>query len=154
MGKRTPKDNRKDVFTILGEVRLVGDKKKFVINSPGHYQQELNQFPEGKRLACTFEEWKASRTHQQLAYHWVLVGYLAKHTGYTKEELHDAVMRQKFGVRAIHIGQMKQFVRKSISTQARFPLAQMIELIEYDLELCRELKIKVPTKKELGYLEN
>jgi hypothetical protein len=29
-----------------------------------------------------------------------------------------------------------------------------IELISYDLQLCEELKIKVPTAQELGYISN
>ena len=42
-------------------------------------------------------------------------------------------------------------VRKSISNKAQFPKYMMVELVEFALETCKELEIKVPTKKELGY---
>lgn len=148
-----PKDNRKQIFTVLGEVKIDGDKKKFAFSSPAHYHQLISNLPVGKKLGVTFEEYKASRTQQQLAYHFVLMGYVAEHTGHTKDEMHDFVMRQKFGTKTVTILGKSEEVRRSIADAARMPLSDCVELVDFDLALCRGLEIRVPTKEELGYLD-
>ena len=147
-----PKDNRKPVFTVLGSVVFDGGKKRIKFNSPEHYHNEVQRLVVGKTVGITVEEYKASRSAAQLAYHWVLLGYMARHTGHTAEELHDMVMRTKFGTKTVRVGSIEQEVRRSISDAARFPKGYMIELIEFDLQLCAELDIRVPSKEELGYL--
>lgn len=149
-----PKDNRKAVFTVLGEIKIEGGKKRLAINSPETYMHQLQQFPVGRKLGITIEEYKAARSSQQLAYHWVLMGYLSRETGYTSEEIHDVIMRRKFGTKEVTIGGITDRVRKSVSDSARFPKSDMVELITFDLELCAELGIRVPTKEELGYISN
>lgn len=44
-------------------------------------------------------------------------------------------------------------VPRSIADRAQVPKDDMGELIEYELELCERLGVRVPTKQELGYLE-
>ncbi len=149
-----PKDNRKPVFTVLGSVVFEGGKKRIKINSPEHYHNEIQQLVVGKAVGITIEEYKASRSATQLAYHWVLMGYLARHTGHTTEELHDTLMRAKFGTKTVRVGPIEQEVRRSISNAARFPTSDMVELIEFDLQLCADLEVTVPTREELGYLPN
>lgn len=151
--KSKPKDNRKALFTVLGEVQMDGEKKKFAFSSPDHYHQLIRSLPVGKKLGVTFEEYKPTRTSSQLAYHWVLIGYLAEHTGHTKEEMHDYVMRQKFGTKEVTVLGKTEQVRRSIADMAKMPLSDCVELIEFDLALCSGLEIRVPTKTELGYLD-
>lgn len=144
---------RKPVFTALAELRNTdGGDKKLALLSPQHWQQQVNKLAEGKKYGITVEEYKASRSHQQLAYYWVILSYLANHTGYESEELHDAIMRQKFGVKTVEIGGIKQTVRKSISNAAKFPKSDMVELIIEALEICTKVGVVVPTKEELGYM--
>lgn len=100
----------------------------------------------------TISEWDAIRSPAQLAYHWVLMKYLAEWSGFTKEEMHDAVMRLKFGEKEITLGGKTVRVRKSIAESGKLKKFEVQELIEYDLELCAENDIKVPTREELGYL--
>lgn len=103
-------------------------------------------------MELTFK--KSSRTEQQLRYYWVIIGLIAAHTGYTSEEMHDALMIIKWGVKEINILGQTIKVRKSISNKAKFPKINMIDQIEFALEKARELEIKVPTREELGYLPN
>lgn len=50
----------------------------------------------GKRIACTFKEWKPQRSDPQNKYWWgVVVAILADHCGYTNDEMHDA-LKYKF----------------------------------------------------------
>ncbi len=151
-----PKDNRKSVFTAIGIVEAVGsgDNKKLRLVSPAHWQHWVNKLIPGKKYAIAVEEYKSTRSEAQLHYHWVLMTYLADFSGgdVTKEEMHDAVMRAKFGTREIRIGSLVQTVRRSISDGARMPKYDAVELITFDLALCEELGIRVPTKEELGYL--
>lgn len=148
------KSSRKDFSTIFGTIQIIDNKKRFVPKSPAHMQVVISRLPFNLNIACTFSAAVASRSDSQLAYHFVLMGYIAEHTGYTKEEVHDAIMRDKFGVKRIKVGNIIQDVRQSISEKALFPKSDMVELIEHDLSLCKELNIKVPTAEELGYIPN
>ncbi len=145
---------KKKLASILGQVRVVEGKKRFIPNSPDHLQVQVNNLPMGKVIALSFEEYKASRSSQQLAYHFVLMGYVSDYTGYTKEECHDTIMRVKFGTKNVKIGRYTAEIRKSISDSARFPKADMVDLITFDLQVCGELGIVVPTMEELGFISN
>lgn len=145
-------DNRKPIFTALGEIAFIEQKKKLRLYSPQHWQVEISKLSVGKKYGITIEEYKTTRSRQQLSYYWVLLGYLSHYSGHTPEELHDAIMRQKFGVKRLKLGHIVQEVRKSISDAARFNKADMVELITEVLNLCIKFNIKVPTKQELGYL--
>lgn len=139
---------------MLGQVKVIEGRKRFVPNSPPHLQVQIDSLPMGKPISLSFEEHKATRSQQQLAYHWVLIGYLARHTGYTTEEMHDAVMRLKFKTKKVVLGDRIVEVRRSISEASRMPAADAVELIDFDLNLCHKLGIVVPTKEELGYMNN
>lgn len=144
----------KEIFTVIGKMQLTEGKHRFIPNSPSYLADRLSRISLGKEISCMFSEHVPTRSEAQLAYHWVLVHYIAEHCGYTDEEIHDAIMRLKFGTKNVIIGNRKVEVRKSISNKARLPKYMAIELISYDLQLCEELKIKVPTAQELGYISN
>lgn len=158
--KRKLKQTRKAAFTILGRIESITKmvngqevpRKAFIPDSPAHLQSELAGMNNGP-CAITFETKIPTRSESQLAYHMVLMGYIARHTGYSKSEVHDAVMRAKFGTKRIQIGTIIEHVRRSVGEWARFPLDDMAELISYDLEICEDLDIRVPTKAELGYID-
>lgn len=145
---------RKTLFTINGTVVGHEGRHSFLPKSPRFLRDQLARIAAGTKLSVTFSEEVASRSEQQLAYHWVLVGYLAKATGYTKEEMHDAIMRLKFGTTEVRLGARRVLVRRSVSDVAKMPTADMGELINFDLELCKELDVVVPTAEELGYISN
>ena len=146
------KDGRKEAFSVLADVVLVDGKKKVKMKSPDHYEQSVQRLPVGRKIAVTVEEYTPTKSQSQHNYYWALLGYLADYSGHEPAELHDAIMRRKFGTKQIVVGELKETVRKSISNAAKFPKGDMIELIEEVLELCRKLDIHVPTKEELGYL--
>ncbi len=152
--KKKPKDNRKAVYTGIAHIVSVEGKKKLALNSPEMWQHQVNKLWEGKKYAVTIEEYKATRSGQQLRYYWAITGLLADHTGYTSEELHDAVMRRKFGTKTVKIADLEEQVRQSISDTARFPKGDMVELITEVLELCVKMEVKVPTMEELGFISN
>jgi len=148
----TSTTTRKEIFTALGQVHVVDGVKKLVLKSPTYYQSQLNHLPTDKTIAITLAENVASRSRQQLAYYFVLVGYIADHCGYTREECHDVLMRTKFGTKKLRFMGKDVEVRKSVSDAARLPTHEMVELINYAKECCDELAIYVPTQEELGYL--
>lgn len=139
--------------TITGSVIYDKDKgrKRFVPKSADHLQLVINRLPTNTKLALRFDEYKASRSTEQLRYHWVLLGLLSDHTGYLKEELHDFQMRSVFGEKEIELAGKAFKVRESIADHAKFPKHRMVELIASDIELCADLGIVVPTLHELGY---
>lgn len=149
---------RKELFTILGTFKDVENPKtgytetRFVPNSTGHFRTMSANSPKGKVIAATFYENITARSRNQVAYHYVLLRYIAKETGYTVDELHDAIMRIVFGTKVITINGKAVEIRKSLSHQANLPKYEAVELIEYDLDLCEQLHIKVPTPEELGYI--
>ena len=152
--KSVDASNRKELFVVLGKMSLVEGKKRFVPHSPKHLTSALSRIPLEKEVACTFSEHIPTRSRNQLAYHYVLVNYIAEYTGHSVKEMHDFIMRVVFGEKEIVIGGIKRMVRKSVADDAKMPLAEMSKLIESDLALCRKLEITVPTAKELGYISN
>lgn len=148
------KSKRKELFTVLGRMRLIDGKKEFVPNSQKHLSSEQNRIPLNKEIAVTFSEHAPTRSKNQLAYHMVLIGYIAEYTGHSKKDMHDFVMRVVFGEKEIVIGGIKKLVRKSVADDAKMPLPEMQWLIKSDLALCKKLDIDVPTAKQLGYTSN
>jgi len=144
----------KKLFTILGSIILTEGKKKFIPTSVDYFNTLISSLPIGKKLSCTFSDRVPKRSEAQLAYHWVLVGLIADHTGDTREELHDAVMRIKFGTKTISLTGRDVEVRRSISNAGRMTVSDVVELITFDLEVCQSLDIHVPTPEELGYVSN
>lgn len=148
---------RKELFTILGTFQDVVNsdgytETRFVPKSTKHFRTVSRNAPKQKTIAATFYQEVATRSQNQLAYHFVLLGYLAEHTGYTKIELHDAIMRLHFGTKKVTLNGRTTEVRASISDAAKLSKPEVSELIEYDLEVCKSLEIKVPTPEELGYI--
>lgn len=146
--------SKNELFTAHGVIGMVDGKKKFIPKSPAYVRDQMSKLQVGKNASMTLSETKAIRSPAQLAYHWVLMGYIAEYTGNTKEEMHDAIMRIKFGEKEVRIGNYKVRVRKSVSDEARMAKFDMVDLISFDLELCADLEIRVPTAEELGYIPN
>lgn len=137
------------------KIALKDGIKVIELLSRPYYQQFLNtktKVGEVGSMHLTFK--KPTRTESQLRYYAVIIGLLAAHTGYTWEEMHQALMILKWGTREIKVNGYIVRVRRSISNKAKFPKDFMSEQIEFALESCREYEIRVPTRKELGYIDN
>ncbi|WP_395019780.1 hypothetical protein [Dongia sp.] len=145
---------RHEAFTVLGEIVLKDGAKRFQAASSAYLQHNINRYPVGTKLAAVFEEHKATRSGSQLRYYWVICGLIADHTGYTKEETHDALMRAKFGTRRIKIGSIETEVRQSIADHARMNQADAVELIDFSLQVAGELGLHIPSPEEIGYISN
>lgn len=143
---------REELFTVIGSFQEVMGRKRFIPNSLAHMNAKSQRVPLDVPVACTFTRHKATRSKSQLAYHFVLAGYIADHCGYTVDETHDALMRLKFGTKKVTIAGSQTEVRHSASDASGMSKADMAELIEYDLETCAQLGIRVPTAEELGYV--
>ncbi len=152
MPKKKTAPIKREVFTAVGEVKEVEGRKRFIPKSKRYLDDQISRLPEGTLLSVQFNQYKTMRSHDQLRYHWVLVGYLSAHTGYPKEEMHDALMRIVFGEKPLKLGKNTIMVRKSLSDQGDLAKHEVVELIERDLALCEEMEIRVPTREELGYL--
>lgn len=147
--KKTPIDS----FTF--KIVLVKGIKTLVLNSRVYYQHFLNtKTKEGEIGTMTISMKKPTRSDSQLRYYWVVIGLIADHCGYNSEELHDAIMKLKFGTKKIKVGKDIVEVRKSISNGAKFRKMEMMELLDFVLEKANELGVVVPTREELGYLPN
>lgn len=141
-----------ELFSVLGTVEIIDGIKRFIPKSKAYLNSCLNRIPAGKKVSASFQIAGAIRSNSQLRYHWVLMGYLSDHTGYTKEELHDWVMRVKFGEKAITLQGITMKTRKSLSDTGKMPKHEAVELIDFDKKLCADLDIHIPTAEELGYL--
>lgn len=143
---------KKEIFTVLGEVKEVEGVRRFVPASSSYVLDRFSRIPIGKKLFCTFFEKTMTLSDAQRDYHFVLMHYLAEHTGYTKNEMHDAAMREKWGAKKVKFMGKLTEVRESIADIARFPKWKMVEQIEFDLKACAFYEIKLPTMRELGFL--
>lgn len=137
------------------EIRDKNGTPSVYVLAPAHYRQYLKtKTRTGDKGTLYLSFKKPTRSEQQLRYYWVLIGYLAEYTGFTEDEVHDALMKLKFGTKTIQIGNDRVEVRKSISNSARFPKSDMLELIDFAMEKCMEFDIHVPSAQELGYITN
>lgn len=143
---------RKELFTVLGKAQIIDEKKRFVPYSPAYLNQKIASLPLDKELELKFSVHKASRTKSQLAYHWVLMGLISEHTGFTSEEAHDFCLRAKFGTKKMKLGELTMEVRRSMSDIGDLSVSEVVELIDFDIRLCGELEIHIPTPESLGYL--
>jgi len=141
----------KEFFHIIGEFKDVEGKRRFIPNSPKYYRYQCSKMPLSKQFCVKFTANTGSRSSNQLRYYWCLLGLISDHTGHTSEELHDFVMRAKFGTKTIKIGNLEQEIRMSIADDAHMTTSDCVELIMFTLEICRDLEIVVPSKEELGY---
>jgi hypothetical protein len=140
-------------FVVIGTVVFDEEtgRKRVAINSEPHLRASIQRLSVGDEVVVTYSTRKLSRSDGQLRYHWALMGYLADYTGHSAEEMHEFVMRSKFGTKRIAVGDQIEEVRRSIASGARMSWGDMMELIEYDLELLAGLGIVVPSREELGY---
>ena len=144
----------KEEFAVLGTIVTVDESKKLKLKSTDYYQSRLDKLPEGKEVQVIVSTKTPTRSQAQMGYYFIIMGYLAEYTGFTKSEMHDATMKLKFGFKTVRIGSREVQVRRSISDTAKFPKHRMVELIEFALELCAENDINVPTPESLGYISN
>ncbi|MHB8674641.1 MAG: hypothetical protein ACYDAK_13320 [Candidatus Limnocylindrales bacterium] len=97
-------------------------------------------------------EYRYQRSDSQLRYHRVLCGYIAEHTGHTPDEIHDWAMRAALGTKTITVDGKSATVRRSLAADGDVAKHEAVDLIEFDLGVCKDLEIRVPTAEELGYL--
>jgi hypothetical protein len=147
-------ESEKELFSVVGSVREIDGKLTFVPKSGPYFRQMLRYCPKDKPVLATFSTKVPSRSRAQLAYHWVLVHLIADTMGESAEDVHDAIMREKFGEKEIRVGWFVKRVRKSVSDRAKMPKFDMSELIEFDLKICKFLGLVVPTPEQLGYIAN
>jgi len=141
-------------FTLLGNFQIIDGEKRFVPKSKDYYNERCSKMPLNVQFALHFTTKVSKRTKSQLAYYWVLVTYLSDYTGFTLNEMHDFIMRSKFGTKIIKLGNFQQEVRKSISDVGDLSVSDCCELIDFTLQLCAENEIRIPTAEELGYISN
>lgn len=104
------------------------------------------------KIRATYKEIKGEHSKPQHNYHFALCGLIATHTGYTVDDVHDAMMKQAFGTKKVTLLGKTTEARESLSAAAQLSVGKAVELVNKDLEVCAELGIVVPTKEELGYL--
>jgi hypothetical protein len=146
--------SRKEAFTVLGVVAEDNGKKRIQIHSPGHYQTQVSKLPVGRKVSITVSEDKSSRSSSQLKYFMVLAGYIADHTGYTRDEMYPLLIEDVFPPKDILFRGEVRKVRRSVSDYANMPTADMAELIQHAKDVCDELGVNVPTAESLGYISN
>ena len=135
-------------------VKLNGVKTIQLLSRP-YYQHWINEkTKEGDIGSMELTLKKPTRSEAQLRYYAVIVGLIAGHSGYTWNECHEGLMIARWGTKKIKIGNKEVFVRKSVSDSARMKKVDMMDQIEYTLSVAKDYEIKIPTREELGYLEN
>jgi hypothetical protein len=144
----------KEFFSVQGKFADADGQRRFIPASIPYYRQCCSKMPLDKQFTVKFTSKVGSRSANQLKYYWVLLGLISDYNGNTPEELHDFVMRAKFGTKTITLGKISQEVRRSMSESARMPTSDCVELITFVLDICRDLEINIPSMEELGYISN
>jgi len=143
----------KTVWSVIGEFRDLDGRRKFVPDSSDYYIDRCSKMPLGKKYTCDITTNIPTRSEAQLAYHWILCQYISEHTGFTPDEVHQLSKQLVWGTKTVNIGKYTAQVCKSIADRAMTPKFEVVALIQRDLEICAENEIRVPTKAELGYID-
>lgn len=73
--------------TFLGTIK----ESKVILDNPEGAKEWLQSI-EGKRIKYDVSEWKKTRSNKQNKYYWkVVIQLLCDYTGYTPEEMHEAI---------------------------------------------------------------
>jgi len=71
------------------------EQGKVKLDSPNRYLVQISRL-EGQRIEVVLRKQKVERSNQQNSYYWgVIIEILKNHTGYTKDEMHEA-LKEKF----------------------------------------------------------
>ncbi len=71
------------------------EKGKVILDNPNRYLVQIARL-EGQRIESVLRKQKAERSNQQNNYYWgVVIEILGGYTGYTAEEMHEA-LKEKF----------------------------------------------------------
>ena len=111
------------------------------------FQKDIDSFKDGTELYIDVTDKKPSKTLQQIRYIYLLIGFIADHTGYTKEQMKTVVKEERkmfedFGNR------ITNKILRRYESFANLNLEEAGNLIEYLLDLCEQLEIKVMSCEE------
>jgi len=154
-----PRRLKKQEPIIWGEIKEIKDtdgfvRKHFFPKSAGHMSAVLSRFPIGKPLGIQIIADELSFSDSQRAYHFVLLKYISTETGNTVDDEHHDSMVEVFGKKMFtnYKGEKREG-RHSISNASELNLDDISKLIERDVAVCNFLGLVIPTKRELGYID-
>ena len=104
------------------------------------FQKDIASYKDGTELYIDVTDKKPSKTLQQIRYIYLLIGFIADFTGYTKEQAKTVIKdsRQMF-----EDFEYKDKLIRRYESFANLTLKEAESLIEYLLDLCENLNIKV-----------
>ena len=106
---------------VVGRVVFSEGRKRFVPKLTEQLQRVMDTFAVNDTVHLTFTTKKPTRSQSQLSYYWVILGYLAEYVGCRPEEMHEIVMRRKFGTKRVMVDGVEEEVRRSISDAGKMP---------------------------------
>lgn len=133
------KPSKASSITVIGTVR----EGKFIPDNPTIYSNAFCVH-EGKRVEVTIGRVTTKRSGEQNKYYWgVVIAILSQHTGYTPEEMHDALRVKFLSETGQHSGLV---ITRSTTTLTKEEVAQYIEKIQ---KLGAELGCYIPDADEV-----
>ena len=106
------------------------------------FQKDIDSFKDGTELYIDVTDKKPSKTLQQIRYIYLLIGFIADFTGYTKEQA-KTVIKDHRKMYEIFYNKLSDKTLKRYLSFANLKLKEAESLIEYLLDLCEHLEIKV-----------
>ena len=111
------------------------------------FEEDIASYKDSTELYIDVTDKKPSKTLQQIRYIYLLIGFIADHTGYTKEQMKTVVKEERkmfedFGNR------ITNKILRRYESFANLNLEEAGNLIEYLLDLCEQLEIKVMSCEE------
>lgn len=132
-----------------------GKNKCILLSSKRYYQFWINKNTKvGDTGTIEIKNKKPTRSESQLRYYAVIVGLIAENAGYSWEEAHDWLMIECWGTKTVTINSKSIEVRRSVADHSNFPKFDMQEQIDFTLKEAKKAGVIVPTKEELGYIDD
>ena len=106
------------------------------------FEKDINSYKDGTELYIDVTDKKPSKTLQQIRYIHLLIGFIAETTGYTKEQA-KTVIKEERGMSEVFENKKTGRLIRRYESFANLNLKEAESLIEYLLDLCEHLEIKV-----------
>ena len=111
------------------------------------FVRDIQSYLDGTMIYIDVSDKKPSKTLQQIRYIHLLIGFIADHTGYTKEQA-KTVIKESRGMYEDFENKRTNKTMRRYESFAKLNLEEAGNLIEYLLDLCENLEIKVMSISE------
>lgn len=138
------KKPKKTSQAFAGVIEKVDGKKKLKLNSPIHFQAQVELFDAGTKVTMWLDEHKLKRSDAQNRFYWLYLNLIEQETGNSAEDMHN-LFRGLF----LSKGITEMFGHKVRSVDSTTKLNKS-EFTEYLFKIEEKTGVSIPDTSEFN----